>query len=186
MFVIFDVVVDVVRCAPGCLASLELAGVHPVVLPVPGVGELCDVLQTNSRLPATFKPLLQRHSDVDPRPLLLYVLLSRGVLGIFRQPHYLSLLFTSLPNVFVPLYVVSQGLEVLQITIADQTEEELLLSCGPVLVTKVVRDGLSTSLEVHHVHRVVLKVYVLAGCSNLHNPVTVDIDPPVWIHAGSC
>ena len=156
-----------------------------MVLPVPGVGELGDVLQPYGRLPAAFQPLLQRHSNVNSRPLLLNVFLSRGVLGIFWQAHNFSLLFTGLSDVLVSSNMVPQGLEVFKVTITDQTEEKLLLSGRTVLVTEIVWNCLSTFLKVQHVNRSVLEVYVLTGSSDLHDTVGVDIDPSVRVHAGT-
>ena len=97
VFMIFDVVVNVIGRPPRGLAALQFAGVHLVVPLVPGVGELGDVLQTNGRLPAVPEPLLQGQTHVDHRPLLLDVLLSGGILGIFQLTHGLSFLFKSLP-----------------------------------------------------------------------------------------
>ena len=95
---IFDVVVNVIGRPPRRLAALQFAGVHLVVPLVPGVGELGDVLQTNGRLPAVPEPLLQGQTHVDPRPLLLDVLLSRGILRVFWLTHDLSFLFKGLPE----------------------------------------------------------------------------------------
>ena len=50
MLVVLDVVVYIIGGSPDGLAALQPAGVHHVVPPVPGVGELGDVLETQGRL----------------------------------------------------------------------------------------------------------------------------------------
>ena len=62
---------DVVRCSPSRLAPLQLAGVHPVVLVIPGVDELGDELQPNGRLSSLLKPFRKTLSDVHPWSRLL-------------------------------------------------------------------------------------------------------------------
>ena len=77
--------------------------------------------------------------------------------------------------------MILQRSEVLQLTIADNAEEDVLLRRLFVLETEIIWNFLDPLLEVPHVLRFV-DVNIITHLANLHDALHLYVDALGWIH----
>ena len=91
-------------------------------------------------------------------------------------------------GIFFPRYeahscdVILQRSEVLQLTMADNAEEDVLLRRLFVLVAEIIWNFLDPLLEVPHVLRWLVDVNIITQVANLHDARHLYVDALGWIH----
>ena len=80
------------------------------------------------------------------------------------------------------LDMILERTKILEVTVADKTEEEGLLGGDLVLVTEVVRDVPSVLLELKHVLGSPVEVHVFTGVPHLHDALHLHVDTVIWVH----